>query len=491
MQGTRPRAKIWSTPWLGYLSARVLYLEKPNWSREVVLRNIHASLPPRRMGDPGRKRSRDEYEEDLTSDSPLIKDAGAAGTLTHMHEPQQNDQTDHRHQDNGGEWAEVRPSKRSRYRGKASRDTKDAKREGKAQAGSNSRNGREKEKEARKAKGREDNRPTLNVAAFHKIHSGLKIGDLQALALYCLADGPSPQWISARHHLQIRKVVILMVPGLERAMFSGDIELRDEQEDGGLQDNVFSGPTAEKLMEIGAQSDEMDERHLNGSKSRDSGPSSAIPIPKRNPLIRNPDNFLPTELAEKDLPSPLKPLACVFPHLWPVKCPGDDKYDKVHSPLHAMLNAPLTRSKEESAGKGPKTPVAGRNWENKRTPITSYITSADDLRESNYVLHSLFFDTDAEREIEALRRKEARNAVDDGWVESHVKSLAEAEVPDEEIQSGSMTQGREIIAVDCEMVVVSDGTLALARISLVSWDGSVIMDELVKPDLPIKDYVTP
>ena len=433
------------------------------------------------MGDPNRKRSRDEYEKDLTPGPPsMTSGAGVAGTLA-------------RDEDNGEEWTEVKRSKKSQRRtGKASRDTRKAKREGRATAGSNAQDQRNKETENRKAKGKEDNKPALTVAAFHKIHSSLKISDLQALTLYCLADGPSPQWISIRHHLQIRKVVVLMVPGLERGMFSGNIELRGEQDDGKLEGvNGAVGNIAEEETKNGVQTGEADEKHLTGEEFKKTKPPPTASLPARNPILRNPDNFLPIELAEEDLPSPLKPLANVFQHLWPVKCPGDDKYNKVHSPLHAMLNSPLTRSKEESAGKGTKPPVASKNWENKRTPITSYIASADDLRESNYILHSLLFEKDAEREMETLRRKEAGNGLEDGWVESRVKSLAEAVIPDEEIQGGSMTQGREVIAIDCEMVVVSDDSYALARISIVSWDGSVVMDELIKPDLPIKDYVTP
>ena len=181
----------------------------------------------------------------------------------------------------------------------------------------------------------------------------------------------------------------------------------------------------------------------------------------------------------------------MFKHLWPVKCPGDEKYNKVHSPLHAMLNSPLTRSKEESAGKGPKAPIASKDWVDRRTPVTAYIASADDLRENNYVLHSLLFETDAEREMEALRRKEAGTGPEHGWVESQVKALTDAEVPWKDIPSGSMTEGREILAMDCEMLIVYLYIFAIAVIFIVSWDGSVVLDELVKPDLPITDYVTP
>ena len=62
-----------------------------------------------------------------------------------------------------------------------------------------------------------------------------------------------------------------------------------------------------------------------------------------------------------------------------MKAPGDDKYGKVHSPLHAMLNPPTTKTQEEKREdkhiKGPKPAREGKNWANKRTPVTEFITT--------------------------------------------------------------------------------------------------------------------
>ncbi|KAL8954794.1 MAG: hypothetical protein Q9183_006929 [Haloplaca sp. 2 TL-2023] len=44
--------------------------------------------------------------------------------------------------------------------------------------------------------------------------------------------------------------------------------------------------------------------------------------------------------------------------------------------------------------------------------------------------------------------------------------------------------------MDCEMCTVEGGDSALTRISLVDWDGAVVMDSLVKPAKPIIDYLT-
>ena len=45
--------------------------------------------------------------------------------------------------------------------------------------------------------------------------------------------------------------------------------------------------------------------------------------------------------------------------------------------------------------------------------------------------------------------------------------------------------------MDCEMCKVEGDEMALTRSSVLDWDGGVVMDELVKPEKPIVDYLTP
>ncbi|CAO3611640.1 unnamed protein product [Cunninghamella blakesleeana] len=51
------------------------------------------------------------------------------------------------------------------------------------------------------------------------------------------------------------------------------------------------------------------------------------------------------------------------------------------------------------------------------------------------------------------------------------------------------TDKKKLIAIDCEMVLTESGR-ALARVSLVDEDGNILLDEYVRPDEPIIDYLT-
>jgi RNA exonuclease 1 len=75
-------------------------------------------------------------------------------------------------------------------------------------------------------------------------------------------------------------------------------------------------------------------------------------------------------------------------------------------------------------------------------------------------------------------------------VDSEVTSLEDGNVPEDQIEKGSVTVGRKIFSVDCEMCKSETGESLLTRVTLLDWDGSVVLDKLVKPDLPIHDYVT-
>lgn len=58
--------------------------------------------------------------------------------------------------------------------------------------------------------------------------------------------------------------------------------------------------------------------------------------------------------------------------------------------------------------------------------------------------------------------------------------------------SKSKRSHRNILALDCEMVGVGEYGLdsALARVTLIDWNGRVVYDEFVKPSEPVVDYRT-
>ncbi|KAI2785925.1 hypothetical protein POX_h09688 [Penicillium oxalicum] len=304
------------------------------------------------------------------------------------------------------------------------------------------------------------------------LKSSIRISDLQGLLLYCFADGIAPQWISIKHSGHMRKVVVLMVPGLEIGMFDGTIPLGP---DGSSQEE------AKEDSDMAAAEETSDDRNNVDFERWKQG----LPLEDRS------SRFSPRELEAASLPDPLRPLANMFPHVWPVKAPGDAKYNKVHSPLQAILLSSLPKSKESGgSGKGARPSKVDKGFVPKRTPITRFISNMEELRENDYVLHPAFFLSDEDKEAQLSIRHQTEQSTQHGWVDTEVPSLEAGEVPESEIESGSMTAGRNVLSLDCEMCLTEGGQSELTRISMVGWDGEVVLDELVKPTKPIIDYLT-
>ena len=291
------------------------------------------------------------------------------------------------------------------------------------------------------------NYPSIQFSKECRLNSQIKIGDLQSLVLYILAEGHSPQFVSVRHRPEFRKVVVLMVPGLEKSMFDAKV------------------PSDEA-----SRSQSYDRSYIS------------------------PDAYYPRRLEAEKLPESLQPFADMFEHIWPVRTPGDDKYGKMHSPLHAMLTAPLAKSKEEKDWnknrKGVTPAKEPHGWKNSRTSITEFVHPAEILLENDYTLHPASYDKESDKKDLIEHRKSTGVSEDHGWVDTLVTSFSEGTSPEDEIEAGSITAGRDILAMDCEMCMTGETEFSLTRISIVGWDGSVIMDELVKPAKPITNYVT-
>jgi RNA exonuclease 1 len=266
-----------------------------------------------------------------------------------------------------------------------------------------------------------------------RLQSKINVSSLRDLILYLFADGPAPQWVSIKHRPEFRKIVTIMVPGLEEAMFKENVDF--------------------------------------------SAYSSVVPDQTPEPVATSPDDYYPRVLKKEELPEPLRPFADMFPHIWPVRAPGDDKYSKLHSPVQSMLTAPL--AKEKKSGVKPVSDPHG--WRDERTRITEFLATPDELMENGFPTHPAMLPEGGQRE----------NFKDPaGWVHTRIDKLEDGDVPEAEIEQGSITAGRQVLALDCEMCMTGESEFSLTRISLVSWDGEVVLDELVKPDKPIIDYVT-
>jgi len=317
-------------------------------------------------------------------------------------------------------------------------------------------------------KEKQDTRPALTCAEQHKLNSSLRIADLQQLVLYCLADGVSPQWISVKHHGGIRKAVVLMVPGLEKSMFTGKMKLEGTS----LGDTLFS--TADGSIR----------------------PERTVSL--ETPDSKHPDEYLPIRLDAGILPGCLSSLTSTFSQLFPIKAPGDAKGNKVHSPVQAILTAPLPKSQEEKQAeksiRGPKLARTSKDFEDEPVHVTACLTSAEDLLESDYTMHPACFDTEEEIALHKQRREASKTSSEHGWHDADIDALPDKPPQRVKLSSkpdfGPFAKDRTVLAIDCEMVKVEGDESALARVSVLDWYGNVVLDELVKPDRPVVDYLT-
>ena len=288
-------------------------------------------------------------------------------------------------------------------------------------------------KKHKKVPGADSSRyPGIHFSQQARLQAKINVSSLRDLVLYIFADGTAPQWVSVKHRPEFRKIVAIMVPGLEEAMFKEKVDF-----------STYNNVTVDQAFDR---------------------------------VSTSPDDYYPRPLTKETLPEALQSFADMFPHLWPVRAPGDDKYAKLHSPVQSMLTAPL---KEKKAGFKPV--IDPHDWKDVRTRISEFLATPEELLEHGFPKHPALLREGAQRD--AFKDP-------DGWVHTRVDKLEEGDVPEAEIEQGSITAGRQVLALDCEMCMTGETEYSLTRISLVSWGGDVVMDELVKPDKPIIDYVT-
>ena len=330
--------------------------------------------------------------------------------------------------------------------------------------------------------------PGLWYNEIHRLQNMVKLADLQGLILYCLADGSSPQWVSIRNHKTVRKAVVLFVPGLEKGMFDGNIPLQESAD-------VTHVP-AQNLVngnEIHAQENYSSQLPDFGAHNIVANCAQSNRFEKPKPT--NPDDYLPLSLDTSQLPDAVKPLADLFSHVWPIRAPGDDRLNQVHSPLQAILQSPLPNSQEKKAEKtwkGPKPAKESKDWANQRTKIVEYVHKGEELLENEYVLHPVCWQSvGLDLEAEEKRRLADKQPAADRWLNTQVEKLDDGVVPEKDTPKGSVTAGKKILAIDCEMCTIQGGGSALTRVAVLGWDEEVVMDEFVKPETPIIDYLTP
>ena len=296
----------------------------------------------------------------------------------------------------------------------------------------------------------------------------IRIRALQDLVLYTLADGVAPSWVAFKHARHTRKVVCLMVPGLEREMF--DVKTTHEP----FKEPKEQSGVMEEKLEVQAENLNVQKAIVNvlSEKAR---PSEE---PNDSAYPGNPRPIRPSKLAIG-----LGELSKIFDEWYPTKAPGDSKYIRLYSPLQDMLISPLADKKN-------KNQPLPNHYQAERTSIINFVHTIDELREAEYPVHPALFlrDMIVEADLESRRREATGQNASNGWVDT----LVQANEPQvsKSVESGSLCAGLQIYAIDCEMVLTDDDRSSLARISVVDWDRQPVYDTFVKPDLTIKNYFT-
>ncbi|KAI9669108.1 MAG: hypothetical protein M1831_000700 [Alyxoria varia] len=302
-----------------------------------------------------------------------------------------------------------------------------------------------------------------------RLNATTYLTELQTLVLYILSDGVAPKFVAVREPKSIKKVVVLMVPGLDMGLFKGHIALEAEVQAAGAD---VRSPEPQKQ-----------DMCLTSSKQDH--------VSKLPEGVGTPDAFYPRRLDNSKLQRPLQPLSNIFNHVWPLRTNADERTGKMYSSMNNFLSCTIHRSKEEKTqqGPGPKPPASAASWKDQPTPVSRFIADVGSLVEDRHVLHPSLFKTEEEKAADIRRRQINRQDAEHGWVDSTIDGAPDVSQPAKDDQT-NLTGGWHVLALDCEMCKTEGDVYELTKVTVMDWDGVVVLEELVKPEKPVIDYVT-
>ena len=283
-----------------------------------------------------------------------------------------------------------------------------------------------------------------------KYTSPISVQDLQNLVFYVLADGVAPTWLALQNAKRIKKVVFVTVPGLDKSMlFDADGQWKDIGNDAsnGNHHNCENGSNATSQTQF-------------------------------------------EEITEASLVSGAQSLASALSHYLPVRCPGDTRFSKVHSPIQAMLIAPTPVNSEGKKVKSSRS-APDEKAPGVKNPITRLLHTTEELQDAEYPLHPALLPDPEDLASELSRRMQMQVTQETDWVNTNVTSLDAIQSNDTTItQRSDLSLGLPIYSLDCEMVPTTDKVYSLARVTLLDWSGRTALDKYVLPKLPVSDYFT-
>ncbi|QPG74415.1 hypothetical protein FOA43_001744 [Brettanomyces nanus] len=160
---------------------------------------------------------------------------------------------------------------------------------------------------------------------------------------------------------------------------------------------------------------------------------------------------LPQELSTRNVRDELKEFSDKFQRLIPLKMPGSGK--AVYPLFVSLATFPLSKKERKKMFQENR---------NRKISLEGLCLSLSSLLTNDYPIHK-----DVPDATEEMVKK-----TDD------YRSTVKVDHP-----------GCKIFAIDCEMCLSTSGKV-LTRASLTDWDGKTLIDELVKPEEEIVDYVT-
>ncbi|ETI25891.1 hypothetical protein G647_02668 [Cladophialophora carrionii CBS 160.54] len=314
----------------------------------------------------------------------------------------------------------------------------------------------------RKIEHKADGYPSINFLKARPERVELKA--LQDLVLYVLADGVAPTWLAVNNARQIKKAVVLMVPGLDReTLLDSELWASITEKNEYENSNLVKRPT-----------DPPDVAHQDHQHRASVGSSPVELHPEAKTRVQS--------------TKPSYPRETLLQHVLQVRAPGDSSMSRVHSPLQNMLIAPFSGSSGQKAKNGKDE----KSFQAVRTPVVHFVHSADELRDAEYPIHPAAFTDPQTAKLERERREKTGQSASEGWVNTNVEVPNPQTLPSPSSPKfhDPVTQGLKPYALDCEMVLTSDDKYSLARVSLVDWSGKTVLDKYVKPSITIQNYFT-
>ena len=145
----------------------------------------------------------------------------------------------------------------------------------------------------------------------------------------------------------------------------------------------------------------------------------------------------------------------------PVAAPGSRL--SLFSAYNSFINVGLTKNEKQ---------IKKTELSNKKVVITDLLMRLDQLVENGYPIHP---STEGLTSEEQFADRELKRETDDNTTWYNTIKFDHT--------------GSHIFGLDCEMCL-ADRDFVLTRVSILDFQGNVIYDELVKPDVEITDYLT-